>query len=255
MPLRPLETLLAFKALNLMDGLTESDRRVAAVLIEHFNRRTGRCDPSIGRIAKLLSIHRRTVMRSIKHLESAGIIRTHRHGGHSNSNQYAPDWARFEAIVKDWQERFSGRTTATELSLSRGRECHLDGDRAVTQTYPSKNLPKITCSVGHPRKENRSIVDSQLRHPPTLRTIGSSNAMRSAAERRWSDALLRKFSDQPVTYGDIIEAITTEIQNAATDAELRARGGGYAYVMRALGVWTGRPESAGKTAQEEEHRS
>jgi predicted transcriptional regulator len=255
MPLRPLETLLAFKALNLIDGLTENDRRVAAALIEHFNRKTGRCDPSIGRIAKLLSIHRRTVMRALKRLECAGIIHTHRHGGYSNRNQYAPNWVKLEAVVKVWQEMFTGRAAATDRSPTWGRECHLDGDGAATQTYPNKNLPNETCSRSRPRKENRTAVDSQLRHQPTLRTIGSSDAMRSAAERRWSDALHRKFSAQPVTYGDIVQAITTDIQEAATDAELRARGGGYAYVMRALGVWTGRPESAGKTTREEEHQS
>jgi hypothetical protein len=79
--------------------------------------------------------------------------------------------------------------------------------------------------------------------------------MRSAAERRWSDALSHEFSAKPVTYGDIIAAMTSEIQEAATDAELRTRGAGFTYVMRALGVWTGRPESARKPARGEEHQS
>jgi hypothetical protein len=63
------------------------------------------------------------------------------------------------------------------------------------------------------------------------------------------------YGPKPTTYGDIVGAITTDIQEGATDAELRARGGGFAYVMRALGVWTGRPESAGKPTQGEKGQS
>ena len=64
--------------------------------------------------------------------------------------------------------------------------------------------------------------------------------MRSAAERRWNDALSHEFSAKPVTYGDIIAAMTSEIQEAATDAELRAPGGGY-YAAGPGGIATGLP--------------
>jgi predicted transcriptional regulator len=244
MPLRPLETLLAFKALNLIGGLTENDRRVAASLVEHFNRRTGRCDPSIGRIAKLLDIHPRTVKRSVKRLESAGIIRTHRHGGHSNCNSYAPDWSKLEAVVREWQLKFSGRAAgATELSLEGGRACHLGGDSRVIQTYPNHNLPNATCSAGPPRRRNAASSLSVPIAQIGARTIRSADAMRAAAERRWSDSLLREFASKPVTYSDIVSAITPEIQEAATDAELQTRGGGIAYVTKTLGVWSGRRNS------------
>jgi hypothetical protein len=45
MTVRPLDTLLAVKTISLAPGLLENDRRVATVLIEHFNRKTGRCRP------------------------------------------------------------------------------------------------------------------------------------------------------------------------------------------------------------------
>jgi hypothetical protein len=52
----PLDTLIAFKIICLSEDLSPTGRRVAAALIEHFNRRTGRCDPSHARIAALLGV-------------------------------------------------------------------------------------------------------------------------------------------------------------------------------------------------------
>lgn len=237
---RPVDTLLGFKALSLADGLTENDRRVGATLLEHFNRKTGRCDPSLGRIARLLGINTRTVIRSVRHLEVAGLLRKHRHGGNLNRNQYEPIWPKLAELEAVWNARFRGFSTPSRVSPAQGPACHLNGDSAVTQTYPSTNLPKETCSVGHPRKSNTSTssLNSGRQAPPTVQ---SSLAMRSAAERRWNDQLLRRFVSQPVTYGEIIEGIDEVIRQAATDAELARSGAGLAYILEVLGVWTGRP--------------
>ncbi len=48
------DILFAHKALNIMSGLTEATRRVAGAIIDHFNKQTGQCDPSIERLATLL---------------------------------------------------------------------------------------------------------------------------------------------------------------------------------------------------------
>src|SRR5262245_52532918 len=64
MKVRPLDTLLAAKVLALAPDLNANDRRVATTLIEHFNRRNSVCDPGQDRIAQLLGISTRTVIRS-----------------------------------------------------------------------------------------------------------------------------------------------------------------------------------------------
>jgi hypothetical protein len=66
--------------------------------------------------------------------------------------------------------------------------------------------------------------------------------MRSAAERRWNDQLLRRFASKPLTLGDIVNGIDSVMQEAATDAELARPGAGFNYIINALGVWTGRPD-------------
>ena len=241
MPVRPLDTLLGFKALSLASGLTENDRRVAATLLEHFNRKTGRCDPSLGRIARLLGINTRTVIRSVRHLEDAGLLRKHRHGGNLNRNQYEPIWLKLSELEAAWNARFKGFSAPLGQSPSQGQGCHLGSDSPVTQTYPNKNLPNATCSVSHPSRSNATASPSNSPRPTTPPTTRSSTAKRSAAERRWNDQLLRRFAAQPITYGDIVKGIDSAMQEAATDAELARPGAGFSYIIEALGVWTGRP--------------
>lgn len=233
---RPLDTLLGFKALSLVGGLNENDRRVGATLLEHFNRKTGRCDPSLGRIARLLDIDTRTVIRSVRHLEDAGLLRKHRHGGNLNRNQYEPNWLKLSELEAAWNARFRGFSAPTGRSPSQGQDCHLGGDSPVTQTYSNKNLPNETCSRGHPSRSNRpngSLKAVRSSSPPTP---SSSTAVRSAGERRWNEQLLREFVSLPVTYGEIVEAIDAEMREAATDAEIARPGAGYAYIVRRLGI-------------------
>jgi DNA-binding Lrp family transcriptional regulator len=237
---RPLDTLLGFKALSLVGGLNENDRRVGATLLEHFNRKTGQCDPSLGRIARLLEIDTRTVIRSVRHLEEAGILRKYRHGGHLNRNQYEPIWPKLSELEVAWNARFKGVPAPSGPSPSKGQTCHLGSDSPVTQTCSNKNLPNETCSVGHPSRSNSPISTFNPARPAPPPSTGSSVAMRSAAERRWNDQLLRRFASQPLTYGDIVKGIDTAMQEAATDAELVRHGAGFAYIIEGLGVWTGR---------------
>ena len=238
---RPLDTLLGFKALILVGGLNENDRRVGATLLEHFNRKTGRCDPSLGRIARLLEIDIRTVIRSVRHLEDAGLLRKHRHGGNLNRNQYEPIWLKLSELEAAWNARFTEISPPSGQSPAQGQSCHLDSDSPVTQTYSNKNLPNETCSVSHPSRSNRSVSPSNPARPTSSPpTIQSSVAMRSAAERRWNDQLLRRFGSQPMTYGEIVKGIDGAMQEAATDAELARPGAGLTYIVEALGVWTGR---------------
>src|SRR5690242_13383529 len=84
MSIKPIDTLLALKALCIAPRLSSNQRRVGAALIEHYNRRTGQCDPGHGRLAKLFNIDKRTAIRSTQALVSHGLFEKIRHGGRSN---------------------------------------------------------------------------------------------------------------------------------------------------------------------------
>ena len=98
------DVAIAYKAINLAPRLSNCERRVAGAIVDHFNRRNGRCDPSVQRLSKLLGMNRATVLRATAKLTSigCGMFSKRSHGGHSNCASYQPNWNRFQVLVKDW---------------------------------------------------------------------------------------------------------------------------------------------------------
>jgi predicted transcriptional regulator len=233
MKVRPLDTLLAIKMLGLIPALNANDRRVAVAIVEHFDRKKGRCDPGMKRIASLLGISTRTVIRSVQKLHRLGLIRRVRHGGRYNQNAYEPAWSRFQEDEKQWRTKFredSNRRKAKELSLTSCQQSQLPGDKVVEQTC-STNLSELTYVGGHPNKQlkrERNERDSI----PTRMT--PRDAARDAAERRWMQQLNERFSRTPITYGEIIQAVTDEIRAEATEHELHRPGTGLRWVVARL---------------------
>jgi hypothetical protein len=231
MAIRRLDTLLALKVLTLVPELNASDRRVAGALLEHFNRNTAQCDPGLPRIADLLGLSTRTVMRSNRRLEAARLFKKTRHGGRSHRNSYEPNWARFQELEGVWREKFNHKSRMSKESLLPRQDCHVDGDSAGAQTCDT-NLLKATYPKTPPTKENR--------RPPYSRqnsaTPSSSDAARVAAERRWTTALHNQFAAQPRTYGEVIAAINESISSGATEAEMHKRGAGIIYILNQLRI-------------------
>jgi hypothetical protein len=247
-------TLLAHKAINLASELSSSEKRVAAAIIDHFNRRTGQCDPSLDCIAELIGMSRRTVMRATDRLQKLGFIRRIRHGGHYHRNSYEPVWSRFLQVEADWKGRRSARRArlgAPNLSPCSSQSRHVVGDTAAPQTFPS-NILKETSNgeallqrpdARGPLHDKRGLaMEANLRpNPPNraraYRPFGStpsSTAARDAAERRWNSELTSHFRNQPSIYSRIVEAIDVSLMNAVTDAELSDRGSGFKHLMDEL---------------------
>jgi hypothetical protein len=217
----PLDTLLALKAFNVAPDLKATDRRVGAALIEHFNRKSGQCDPGLERLAGLLGISTRT---------AAGLFRKIRHGGHMNRNKYEPVWSKFREIEAGWNANFhrNARSRMANVSHASSQSCHVQDDSAVTQTC-GVNLAKETCLKG---RATQAMARNDLERSSTSAT----DAARAAAERRWTEAIHNRFMSLPVTYGEVIDLITSEMQAAATEAEMRRHGAGFVYILRQLQI-------------------
>lgn len=228
--------LIAFKVLALTDDMSAVERRVGATLLDSFNRKTGQCDPSLDRVASLLSVHRRTVIRATAKLEARGLFRKIRHGGHSHRNHYEPIWSRFADLEVRWRSRFeaAARKRRAGMSSSAGPASHSAGDQAVTQTCRN-NQSKLTSleSRSHAAvmSGNRNGSAAGTSRPTLYATARppkpsqqSADVARCAAERRWSDDLLREFAGQPAVYADVVDFIDEALRIAATEAELRSRG-------------------------------
>src|SRR5665811_289082 len=78
----------AYQVLLLISDLAPSERKVGGILLKHFNRKSGRCDPSINRIADFAGLDRSTVINAIKSLVARGLFQKIVHGGRNQTNLY-----------------------------------------------------------------------------------------------------------------------------------------------------------------------
>jgi hypothetical protein len=230
------DTTIAHKMINLMPELTGTDKRIAAAIIEHFNRKTGQCDPGLDRLAWLVGVSRRTAIRSVSHIVRVGVFRVVRHGGYSQRNSYEPVWLRFRELEAVWMMRFRAKSRhahSSKMSPETCQTCHLPGDQPDTQTFLI-NQPEKTRS-GLPKEEKgRSVESFSSVKKESINGTRPRDAAEAAAERRWNSALNEQFKSMPVTYGEVLEAITPEIQLAATKAEMRKAGAGLEYILDQL---------------------
>lgn len=248
-----LDILIAFKSISLAPDLSVTEKRVASAVIDHFNKKTTQCDPSLGTLAILLGIHRRTVIRAINRLVSLKYFRRTRHGGKFHRNFYEPLWPRFREVEAEWQRRrlaHSQRFREGKLSLWQGQPSHPVGGKAVTQTSPI-NLSNEILPGGSVRDDpqgqnapsdrqrlTRKEQCSSIPHPNRpmfhVKETRSRDAAYAAAERRWSTALHYRYVSTPTVYGEIISAIDSAMQSAATEAEIKRHGAGLAYILDQL---------------------
>ncbi|MGX1495177.1 hypothetical protein ACSSV1_000198 [Labrenzia sp. MBR-25] len=158
-PFKKGDMLFAHAALNLAPGLSLKARRVGGALLEHFNTKTGRCDPGIKRLQTLLGMSRTAVVEAIKELcmkkgedpddeEKEGFFTKRTHGGRHNTNFYLPRWDRFRTVVADFKSQMSGPTDeedTEQLCRKPGTGCAGNPALDVPETRQQtllKNPPK-----------------------------------------------------------------------------------------------------------------
>ena len=110
---------IAYKAFGLCEHLTASDIRVATIIVDHCNLKSGRCDPGLQRLALLAGVDERTVRRAVNKLaggnklpdgthEHPVLIKRISHGGHFYAARYIPDFEVCEAIVSAYDRKAAG---------------------------------------------------------------------------------------------------------------------------------------------------
>jgi hypothetical protein len=246
-----LEALLAFKALLLLPNLSLSERRVAGILVDHFNRRDGRCDPGVDRMSELLGLDRSTVLRAVVSLHRRRICNRVRHGGKSQRNSYEPNWELLGEFLSSWNARLHGPSVAgvdvvAATPPKRSHAGHSAGGTDATQTClknpiqePAGETPRDLLVASRPRgggvvgqaRSNKDAGDRSYQR----RATRSREAASEAALRRWNDALLRRLRDRPEIYERVVQLVDAGLQADATAAEMRTRGAGVELILAALG--------------------
>ncbi|WP_081494398.1 helix-turn-helix domain-containing protein [Bradyrhizobium genomosp. III] len=159
------DTTLALKAIGLSDQLNKTEKRVAVALLDHFNRKTARCDPSQQTIAALLGVDRKTVNRAIKKIVRLGYFNSLRHRGSRHCNSYQPCWHRFRADEEKWttnRRKYRSRFDAPEVPLSGGHDYPGRGDQITSQTYPTNIFP-LTSSDPQEAEPRQGCIGSPAR--------------------------------------------------------------------------------------------
>jgi hypothetical protein len=249
----PSDTLIAHKAINLSEELSGTEKRVAATIIDHFNRKTGQCDPALDSIARLLGVSRRTIIRAISALVRKGYLHKTRHGGKFHRNSYVPDWSRFRARETKWNERrtaASRKFERTNVSPLQGQNCPLGGDADVTQTFSSNPFNETSPAPGSDketqarnagmarkglsREGSRDVSHTVANERFHVKSTSSRVAAFDAAERRWMTALTMLYASTPELFAVLIDAIDEPLSNAATATEMHKHGSGLQFALYAL---------------------
>jgi hypothetical protein len=270
MPFERNDVLIAFKHIGISEQLNGTEKQLAVFLVDSYNRKTGRCDPSEETAAHILGRSTRTIISAGHRLVQLNLFRKRKHGGNNHCNSYEPVWEAFrelERVYKLRRKRWAGRFARTELSPSMCQPCHSETDSQV----------RSKCQVGHPHADSVGTQTSSFNQiEPTCptnnisstlptglhnkhRALGNggrlckegfdpdasnrsrglerTNSARAAAEaaalRRWSDDLLAEFP-LIAAYGAVVDAIDLPMQDTATAAEMKRRGGGLAYIVSEL---------------------
>ncbi len=252
------DVLFAHKALNIVPGLSACARRVAGAIIDHFNKRTGQCDPSVERLARMLGIHEQTVKKATCELCEAGLINKVMHGGKMHRSKFEPQWARFQEIVADWDAAMKsgsplgqGSKTAT-LEIIEGSETAIfESSETATQTLrsnQSKEPVERSAAENSGQKpqaggaaRGQKEVWKKGSSPRTqgellMSILGGKEASKTEAAEggaaRRIDRAMRKLGN--VVYEDYAERTPPEISQAAIDAEKTRKNNGAPLIIRWL---------------------
>lgn len=275
---------IAHKVISFARDLTPSAKKVAATLLEHRNRRSGRCDPSGATLAGACGLGARTVKRAVEKLAKSKIFLVDRHGGLAHRNSYRINFAEVARRNDEMRAdiaRARGSHARKELAPETCHHVHFDGAGNGTQTY-IRNLPEKThvdasrqlerdpsavssseatpflkpSTVEEPARRHDAsgqptgrVTGLRLRSSPT-RDTGCANAAEQSAVRRWDRDLREHFGSDVEGYGNAIALIDLPLHDAATAHEMKIRGGGIRHVLTGLSMRAlSKREDGGSTIQ------
>jgi len=240
---------------------------VGIFLLNAFNTKTGRCDWSISRIARELDMTERTVHRAINKLRECGWLSWKRHGGKHLTNAYSFNWTALKAARSNLspaaQDESEGETkrvptpdksvTPPLTNLSETPDSGVtqnlketfketlnkptnqkearqkqEGRRKTEDTRQSsqRELPVLSVVGG----ANTSTISTKVKRTRKFDTPGSTDVWKHKDCERWRADFTEHFQDTD-NYGTALEALTPELQDAATAAEMKRAGGGLDFIL------------------------
>lgn len=231
---------MAFRAIALAEGLSGDAKRVAAIILGHFNTKTGQCDPGTERLMSKANVSKRTVVNATNDLNRLGLVVKVRHGGNGFRSRYQPNWRRFREIVESSNDDQKEGEIVQNAALTKCKSVHLDSAKACTLTN-TRNLSKelmrsdgASGRVGASKPAGtataviadkvQGLLRRSVRHPHQIQRTPLSVADAQQAARHQLDEAIAMLS--PTMKAIVTSRITPEIEQAALVAEQKSRGAG-----------------------------
>jgi predicted transcriptional regulator len=247
------------KALLIAPGLSAADMRVGGAILDHFNKRTGQCDPSIARLAALLGIDEKTVRRATNELCAQGLFQKSSHGGKSFRAEYRPQWSKFREIIGDWDRRMRciddperGDENRAEMPADPGRKCPVTPGENVRQTHVSNpcnkpiSLPD-TSKLGseqaetlHPEQPLHGLgrrveaAPDRINYEARERAATAGSSRHGAAFSTASERVHAAIIGMPDRGAEVWTWLDESTLNAAIREEMRRRGNGLAFIANGM---------------------
>lgn len=230
---------MAFKAIALARGLSGDAKTVGAVLLAHFNAKTGQCDPGTDRIAAKAGISTRNVVKATNALHDSGLVVKTRHGGNGFRSSYQPIWSKLRKIVEDFEQADGAAEIVNKRAHTKCTNVHLDSEQTFTLTHIRNSPKKLTDTDGasgwdgdqsSPKpvrtvSEDRvqGLLRDSLRHRPAIKRQPPSVVAAQEAARHRIDAGMAKL--EPTMRSLFEDRMTADIQHQAIIAEVKRQGG------------------------------
>ena len=125
-------------------NITDGQFKIAFVIIDHLNCKTGRCNPSVSRIARLAGVKERMARYSIKALEENDLISVERNG--TGNNKLTNDYRFNESSVNTGDTPAQNCTPAPDCTPAISRhftpapDCTLTNEIEPIKKYTKKEL-------------------------------------------------------------------------------------------------------------------
>jgi len=222
---------IAYYTLCMDQRLGSAAKAVGACLVDHFNRKTGQCDPGITRIGDRTGKDRSTVFRALTELEEAGYIRRDRYGGKGHRNAYEIVWKRMQQS-----------STNDDHVDQRSQDCDGNGRTDATVTVARMRPKPLKEPLKKPLKRGSAGKSFSNRtgqsHLPLVfeggyrkRRPSNRIVMEAKAEERWEGNLRRTLGAE---YPTAVNMITPELMRAATQHEIQQPGQGHDLILSAM---------------------
>lgn len=139
---------IAYKAIALVHGLSGDAKSIGAIILSHFNAKTGQCDPGTDRLMARARVSKRTVVNATNELHARGLIVKIHHGGNGFRSRYQPNWTGFRQLVADFDSGEDDGEIVQDRASTKCKNVHLDSAKSCTLTNIRNSPKKLTDSDG-----------------------------------------------------------------------------------------------------------